>query len=110
MSADTAILAGGEFPIPVAQSSAAGNGGNTITVECKQSGSRWVTPTILKDGLITRRQSEVSAIDPLANSVRLRRRFSPPPSSSSPAERAPGAPTFVMFSQAGWRFVEPPNH
>ena len=71
MSGDTAnFLAGGEFPIPVAQSSSAGNGGNTITVEFKQFGVALAfTPTILKDGLINLVVNpEVSAIDP-ANSV-----------------------------------------
>jgi pilus assembly protein CpaC len=72
MSGDTAnFLAGGEFPIPVAQSSTAGNGGiPTITVAFKQFGIALAfTPTVLKDGLINLVVNpEVSAIDP-ANSV-----------------------------------------
>ncbi|MDB5428382.1 MAG: pilus assembly protein CpaC [Phenylobacterium sp.] len=72
MSGDTAnFLAGGEFPIPVAQSSASGEGGiPTITVAFKQFGVALAfTPTILKDGLINLVVNpEVSAIDP-ANSV-----------------------------------------
>lgn len=68
MSGDTAsFLAGGEFPIPVAQNSN-GNagGGNTITVEFKQFGiSLGFTPTILKDGEINLVVNpEVSSIDP----------------------------------------------
>jgi len=69
MSGDTAnFLAGGEFPIPVAQSSS-GTGGNgipVITVEFKQFGiSLAFTPTILQDGLINMVVNpEVSSIDP----------------------------------------------
>lgn len=65
MSGDTAsFLAGGEYPIPVAQTN--GNGGPTITVEFKQFGvSLAFTPTILKDGLINMIVNpEVSSIDP----------------------------------------------
>jgi pilus assembly protein CpaC len=72
MSGDTAnFLAGGEFPIPVAQSSTAGEGGiPTITVAFKQFGVALAfTPTILKDGLINLVVNpEVSAIDP-SNSI-----------------------------------------
>lgn len=72
MSGDTAnFLAGGEFPIPVAQASGAGEGGiPTITVAFKQFGvSLAFTPTLLKDGLINLVVNpEVSAIDP-SNSV-----------------------------------------
>ena len=72
MSGDTAnFLAGGEFPIPVAQSAASTSGGlATLTVEFKQFGvALGFTPTILKDGLINLVVNpEVSAIDP-ANSV-----------------------------------------
>src|SRR6185503_15922232 len=55
MSGDTAnFLAGGEFPIPVSQSNAAGAGVGafaSITVEFKQFGiSLAFTPTILQDG------------------------------------------------------------
>jgi pilus assembly protein CpaC len=68
MSGDTAnFLAGGEFPIPIAQSGASGAGGTpAITVEFKQFGIALAfTPTILKDGLINMVVNpEVSAIDP----------------------------------------------
>jgi pilus assembly protein CpaC len=68
MSGDTAnFLAGGEFPIPVASSSATGSGGvPTITVEYKDYGVGLAfTPTILKDGLINMVVNpEVSDIDP----------------------------------------------
>jgi pilus assembly protein CpaC len=68
MSGDTAnFLAGGEFPIPVASSSATGSGGvPTITVEYKDYGVGLAfTPTILKDGLINIVVNpEVSDIDP----------------------------------------------
>jgi pilus assembly protein CpaC len=66
MSGDTAnFLAGGEFPIPVAQSGN-GNGAPTITIEFKQFGiSLAFTPTILQDGMINLVVNpEVSAIDP----------------------------------------------
>ncbi len=64
-SGDTAnFLAGGEFPIPVAQSNT--NGVPTITIEYKQFGVALAfTPTILKDGLVNIVvEPEVSAIDP----------------------------------------------
>jgi pilus assembly protein CpaC len=64
MSGDTAnFLAGGEFPIPIAQASS-GNG-STITVEFKQFGVALAfTPTVLKDGLINLVVApEVSSID-----------------------------------------------
>jgi pilus assembly protein CpaC len=68
MSGDTAnFLAGGEFPIPIASSSAVGSGGvPTITVEFKQFGIGLAfTPTVLKDGLINMVVNpEVSSIDP----------------------------------------------
>jgi pilus assembly protein CpaC len=68
MSGDTAnFLAGGEFPIPIAQSGASAAGGTpAITVEFKQFGIGLAfTPTILKDGLINMVVNpEVSAIDP----------------------------------------------
>ena len=66
MSGDTAsFLAGGEFPIPVAQSSN-GGGAPTITIEFKPFGvSLAFTPTLLKDGLINLLVNpEVSSIDP----------------------------------------------
>jgi pilus assembly protein CpaC len=67
MSGDTAsFLAGGEFPIPVSQSSANGGSLPTITVEFKQFGiALGFTPTILADGMINVVVApEVSAIDP----------------------------------------------
>jgi pilus assembly protein CpaC len=73
MSGDTAnFLAGGEFPIPISQSSANGGSLPTITVEFKQFGiSLAFTPTILQDGLINMVVNpEVSSIDP-TTSVQL---------------------------------------
>ena len=73
MSGDTAnFLAGGEFPIPVSQSSSTGSSIPTITVEFKQFGiSLAFTPTILQDGLINMVVNpEVSSIDP-STSVQL---------------------------------------
>ncbi len=70
MSGDTAnFLAGGEFPIPVSQSSAGGTALPTITVEFKQFGiSLAFTPTILQDGLINMVVNpEVSSIDPTSS-------------------------------------------
>jgi pilus assembly protein CpaC len=70
MSGDTAnFLAGGEFPIPISQSSASGNSIPTITVEFKQFGiSLAFTPTILQDGLINMVVNpEVSSIDPTSS-------------------------------------------
>ncbi|MFC3069161.1 type II and III secretion system protein family protein [Phenylobacterium soli] len=66
MSGDTAnFLAGGEFPIPVAQNNAAGST-PTITIEFKQFGVGLAfTPTILRDGMINISvDPEVSSIDP----------------------------------------------
>jgi pilus assembly protein CpaC len=70
MSGDTAsFLAGGEFPIPVSQSSANGGSLPTITVEFKQFGiALGFTPTILSDGMISVAVApEVSNIDPSAS-------------------------------------------
>jgi pilus assembly protein CpaC len=70
MSGDTAnFLAGGEFPIPIAQSGTAAGGG-TISVEFKQFGIALAfTPTVLRDGLINLVVApEVSSID-RANTV-----------------------------------------
>jgi pilus assembly protein CpaC len=67
MSGDTAsFLAGGEFPIPVAQTNADGTGAPTITIEYKQFGVALAfTPTLLSDGLINIAvKPEVSSIDP----------------------------------------------
>ena len=69
LSGDTAsFLAGGEFPVPVAQATA--DGGTTVTVEFKEFGvSLSFTPTVLENGLINIVVSpEVSKID-RANSV-----------------------------------------
>ncbi len=66
LSGDTAsFLAGGEFPIEVAQSGAAASGDAAITVEFKEFGiSLSFTPTVLDDGLINMVVSpEVSALD-----------------------------------------------
>ena len=72
MSGDTAsFLAGGEFPIPIANSPATNAGGiATITIEFKQFGIALAfTPTILKDGMINLVVNpEVSSIDP-TNSI-----------------------------------------
>jgi pilus assembly protein CpaC len=70
-SGETAsFLAGGEFPIPVAQAGSGAGGIPTLTVAFKQFGvALSFTPTILKDGLINLVVNpEVSAIDP-ANSI-----------------------------------------
>jgi pilus assembly protein CpaC len=72
LSGETAsFLAGGEFPVPVAQSGSGGGAGgtNAITVEFKPFGvSLGFTPTVLGDGTINMRvEPEVSAIDPAAS-------------------------------------------
>lgn len=67
MSGDTAsFLAGGEFPIPVAQKSGDEDNAGTITIEFKQFGVALAfTPTLLSDGLINVAvKPEVSSIDP----------------------------------------------
>jgi pilus assembly protein CpaC len=64
------FLAGGEFPIPVSQSSGAASGGNNaITVEFKPFGvSLSFTPTVLGDKVISMMiEPEVSSIDPTAS-------------------------------------------
>lgn len=66
------FLAGGEFPVPVIQSSGSsggGNGGNAITVEFKPFGvSLGFTPTVLGDKVINLVvEPEVSSIDPTAS-------------------------------------------
>jgi pilus assembly protein CpaC len=71
LSGETAsFLAGGEFPIPVAQSGS-GGGEATITVEFKPFGvSLAFTPTVLADGVINMEVApEVSSIDPTASIV-----------------------------------------
>jgi pilus assembly protein CpaC len=70
LSGDTAsFLAGGEFPIPVSQSSGTGSSIPTITVEFKQFGiALGFTPTILSDGMINIAVApEVSSIDPASS-------------------------------------------
>jgi pilus assembly protein CpaC len=71
LSGETAsFLAGGEFPVPVAQSSG-GTGGaaGSISVEFKPFGvSLAFTPTVLADGVINLQvEPEVSSIDPSAS-------------------------------------------
>lgn len=64
------FLAGGEFPVPVAQSgTSAGAGAQAITVEFKPFGvSLAFTPTVLGDRTISMIvEPEVSAIDPTAS-------------------------------------------
>ena len=74
LSGETAsFLAGGEFPVPVAQNSGGGGGNNnnTLTVEWKPFGvSLAFTPTVLADGVINIIVApEVSSIDPTASIV-----------------------------------------
>ena len=64
------FLAGGEFPVPIAQSNGdGGNGNGGITVEFKPFGvSLAFTPTVLADGVINLVvEPEVSSIDPSAS-------------------------------------------
>jgi pilus assembly protein CpaC len=66
MSGDTAsFLAGGEFPVPVAQDSGTNGNSGSITVEFKPFGiSLAFTPTVLDDGVISLLVApEVSSID-----------------------------------------------
>jgi Flp pilus assembly secretin CpaC len=65
------FLAGGEFPIPVAQSSNGNGAANAITIEFKQFGvSLAFTPTVLGDKTINLIvEPEVSQIDPSASIV-----------------------------------------
>lgn len=75
LSGETAsFLAGGEFPIPVAQNNGGGGGGGggnsgSISVEFKPFGvSLAFTPTVLADGVINLAvEPEVSSIDPSAS-------------------------------------------
>ncbi|WP_324805865.1 type II and III secretion system protein family protein [Sphingomonas sp. LY29] len=75
LSGETAsFLAGGEFPIPVAQGNsggAEGGGSNAISIEFKPFGvSLAFTPTVLADGVINMEVApEVSSIDPTASIV-----------------------------------------
>lgn len=71
LSGDTAaFLAGGEFPVPVAQPSA--NGASTVTIEFKPFGVQLTfQPTVLADGLINLRLApSVSELD-FANPVQI---------------------------------------
>lgn len=76
LSGETAsFLAGGEFPVPVAQNGIGAEGGrsaSSITVEFKPFGvSLGFTPTVLEDGVINLVVTpEVSSIDPGA-SIRI---------------------------------------
>ena len=72
LSGETAsFLAGGEFPIPVAQGSGGGDNGVAISVQFKPFGvSLAFTPTVLADGVINLEVApEVSSIDPTASVV-----------------------------------------
>ncbi|WP_300974522.1 type II and III secretion system protein family protein [Sphingomonas sp. LHG3406-1] len=76
LSGETAnFLAGGEFPIPVAQGNSGGTGtgtgGSAITIEFKPFGvSLAFTPTVLADGVINLLvEPEVSSIDNSASIV-----------------------------------------
>ena len=72
LSGETAsFLAGGEFPIPVAQGSGGGGDGVAISVQFKPFGvSLAFTPTVLADGVINLEVApEVSSIDPTASIV-----------------------------------------
>jgi pilus assembly protein CpaC len=72
LSGETAsFLAGGEFPIPVAQGNSGGDGGTAISVQFKPFGvSLAFTPTVLADGVINLEVApEVSSIDPTASVV-----------------------------------------
>ena len=64
------FLAGGEFPVPVPQSS--GSGGNTLSIQYKEFGVRLsVTPFVLaKDHIVLKIAPEVSELD-YANGVQL---------------------------------------
>lgn len=71
LSGETAsFLAGGEFPVPVAQG-AGGDNNATFTVEWKPFGvSLAFTPTVLADGVVSLVVApEVSSIDPTASIV-----------------------------------------
>lgn len=72
LSGETAsFLAGGEFPIPVAQSGATSGGSAAISVEFKRFGvSLGFTPTVLADGVINLVvEPEVSSIDRSASVI-----------------------------------------
>ncbi len=66
MSGQTAsFLAGGEFPIPVAQGGGSGLGNNAVTIEFKEFGIRLsLTPTVLsEDRIVLKVAPEVSELD-----------------------------------------------
>lgn len=66
MSGQTAsFLAGGEFPIPVAQGGGSGSGNNAISIEFKEFGVRLsLTPTVLEqDRIVLKVAPEVSELD-----------------------------------------------
>jgi pilus assembly protein CpaC len=70
LSGETAsFLAGGEFPVPVAQGTGTGGAAGGISVEFKPFGvSLAFTPTVLADGIINLQvEPEVSSIDPSAS-------------------------------------------
>ncbi len=70
LSGQTAsFLAGGEFPIPVAQDGGGSDSSTRITVEFKPFGvSLGFTPTVLADGVINLAvEPEVSSLDPSAS-------------------------------------------
>ena len=72
LSGETAsFLAGGEFPIPVAQGGNSETGNNAISVQFKPFGvSLAFTPTVLADGVINLEVApEVSSIDPTSSVV-----------------------------------------
>jgi len=74
LSGETAsFLAGGEFPVPIAQDAGSGGSGGSValTVEWKPFGvSLAFTPTVLADGVINLVVApEVSSIDPSASIV-----------------------------------------
>jgi pilus assembly protein CpaC len=66
------FLAGGEFPIPVIQSSGGGGGGNAVTIVFKEYGIRLnFKPTIIdEDHIRLELEPEVSTVD-FANGVRF---------------------------------------
>lgn len=72
LSGDTAnFLAGGEFPIPVAQTATAATGVAAITVEFKQFGVGLAfTPTVTsRDSINLELAAEVSAVDPTVSTT-----------------------------------------
>lgn len=62
---EASFLAGGEFPIPVTQSSTSGDTGNAITIEYREFGVRLImVPVVLGDGRIRLKVApEVSDLD-----------------------------------------------